>query len=129
MDRTKTELLDRIGRLNAGGHPWVKLQRDGALIRREEREFTIQVDDVHGLRLTWFGLAKRQSIRTGLYQITERGVAFLRGALTVPAKILCKDGRVIRESEQRVRLQDVRGVILDKSYWDAYRLIQEPDTR
>jgi hypothetical protein len=121
MDRSKVEVLEGVARLNLAGHPWVKLQRDGRLIHPDDRESTIQCDDVHGTRLMWFGLLRRKAIRTGLYQVTGDGLRFLQGRHRVPAEILCRDGIVIVEHPEELQhIGEVRNVILDREYWNAY---------
>jgi hypothetical protein len=125
MDFSKVTLLEQIGRLNRK-HKWVKVQRDHNLIKNEEREFTIQCDDVHALRLTWFGLAERKEKRSGFYRITADGINFLKGTFRVPAEILCKDGEVIKRSAKMVTVYQIRKVVLDKEYWDNYPQIQSP---
>ena len=120
MDRSKIAVLDQVAKLNDAGHPWVKLQRDHKLIKQEERSFTIQCDDVHALRLTWFGLLERQAIRTGLYRATRRGLLFLQGQVTVPSVIYCRDGKVFSTSEDSVYIGNVKNVVFDKAYWDSY---------
>lgn len=120
MCRKKCEVLRTLARLNKEGHEWVKAQRDSSIIRANEEDSTIQIDDVHALRLTWFGLLRRKACRTGLYQITDKGKAFLKGQAHVPAKIWCKEGRVLRATEETVTVHHVIGTHLDKKYWDDY---------
>ena len=120
MDRNKVALLEKIAKLNNEGHTWVKVQRDHKLIRKEERGFTIQCDDVHALRLTWFGLLERQAIRTGLYRATRTGLLFLQGQATVPSIIYCRDGQVGRTSEKPIYIDAVEHVVFDKPYWNSY---------
>lgn len=119
IDKAKVDLLDRIAKLNAR-HPWVKVQRDGRLIPVEERDFSIQCDDVHALRLTWFELLERKERRSGLYRVTPQGYRFLQGKWKVPAVIMCRDGVVVEASIEEVSVDDVSGVVLDKHYWDTY---------
>lgn len=125
MDRTKANLLMQVARLNLE-HEWVKVQRDGRLIPFEERSWSIQCDDVHALRLTWFGLLERKEFRSGLYKVTSAGIAFLRGWISIPAHIYCKDGIVIERSKDLMSVDQVRGIILDKPYWDNYAMEQKP---
>jgi len=120
MDASKVDILERVARMNIAGHEWVKLQRDGHLIHPDARDWSIQCDDVHGLRLMWFGLMVRKRIKTGLYRVTADGLRFLRGEHRVPKKILCKGGDVIERSDELVDVASVRNVILDRAYWDAY---------
>jgi len=120
MDAAKVKLLREIARRNAKGFCWIKVQRDGTLISFEERPYTIQCDDVHALRLSWFGLVEKKGRRLGEYRVNEAGKAFLEGKKSVPAKIWCRDGKVFEESTDKVYIQDVKNVILDKEYWDSY---------
>jgi hypothetical protein len=119
MDRAKVQLLEQVAKLNRKGVEWVKVQRDGNLIRAEEAEYTIQCDDVHALRLCWFRLLRRKAKRSGLYQVTNEGFAFLCGTFTVPKKIHCLRGKVVDFSHECVHVHDVRDVVYDKSYWAA----------
>ncbi len=122
MDSSKVAILEKIGRLNFASVPWVKVQRDGALIKEAEKATTIQCDDVHALRLHWFGLLEKRGPRTGEYCITAAGVRFLRGEQPVNAWIECLRGKVVSRSENGVTIDQVKDVILDKAYWDAYSL-------
>ena len=78
----------------------------------------------HASRLVWFGLAEHGAVRSGKYKITPEGVSFLAGLHTVPAVIYCKDGEVVETTDKKVGIRDVRGVVLDKEYWDNYSQIQ-----
>jgi hypothetical protein len=42
----------------------------------------------------------------------------------VPAIIYCKDGEVVESTDKKVGIRDVRGIILDKDYWDNYSQMQ-----
>lgn len=119
MDRTKLELLAQIARINLK-HRWVKLQRDGNLITEECKGSTIQCDDVHGRRLLWFGLLNEKGPRTGEYRVTLKAIYFLAGRTTVPARIWCSNGRVIRSTDEGIRADAIKNVTLDKDYWDKY---------
>ena len=70
--------------------------------------------------LCWFGLMDNQGPRTGAYRVNERGFRFLRGNLSVPAKIWCRNAVVVESSEREVTINEVKDVILDKAYWDDY---------
>lgn len=120
MDFAKVKVLDQIARLNRAGEPWIKLQRDGNLIADDAKGRTIQCDDVHGLRLKWFGLVDSKGHRTGEYRCNGNGYLFLAGRLPVPVTIWCKDGEVVRKSLEMAYVQNVKDVILDKAYWDGY---------
>jgi hypothetical protein len=125
MDFSKVRLLIQIATMNLK-YEWVKVQRDGNLIKFEERDRTIQVDDVHALRLTWFGLLERKAFRSGLYRVTTKGISFLGGYSFVPAQILCRNGVVVERADELVSIGEVKGVVLDKAYWDDYAAIQKP---
>lgn len=118
MDYSKWVVLCRIAELNRQGVEWVKVQRDGDLIKDAAEE--VQSDDVHALRMTWFGLLERQAIRTGLYRLTSRGWAFLAGTHRVPATIVTHLGKVLWESAELVSVREIKGVVLDRSYWTRY---------
>jgi len=129
MDRRKVEVLEAIAKLNSAGIVWVKVQRDGNLIRPEDQETTIQTDDVHALRLVWFGLLMSKGKRTGMYRATPAGFDFLGGRHSVPRKIYCRDGKMETSERTLVYVHQVRGVIFDKAYWDSYHGIQLEDRR
>lgn len=118
MDATKVRLLDDIARLNIRGVRWVKVQRNPRLECDEGS--TIFTDDVHALRLKWFGLVETLAHRSGEYRPTADGFMFLAGRHHVPKTIWCKDGEVVRESPARVSVDQVKNVVCDKAYWDAY---------
>lgn len=124
MDKRKVWLLERIARLNASGIEWIKVQRDGNLIPREDRNKTIQCDDVHAMRLKWFGLCETKAFRSGEYKATPKGIRFLKGKESVPSKIWCREGEVVEVEEHRVHVHEIRGVIYDKTYWDSYAVLQ-----
>lgn len=127
MDRSKVEVLEAIALLNTSGTEWVKVQRDGTLIKPEARATTIQRDDVHALRLVWFGLLRSKGKRTGMYQTTQEGFSFLAGRRPVPRQIFCKDGKVESQSRGRVFIHQVRGVVFNKAYWESYWQFQLED--
>lgn len=124
MDLGKWRMLRALEDKRRVGVTWVKVQRDGNLIHPDDAEWTIQADDVHALRLTWFGLAKRRRRRTGEYQITMNGRRFLAGRHAVPARIWCREGSVIRSDAMTVRVDQIKRIILDRAYWDRYRQIE-----
>lgn len=122
MDRSKIEILKQIAQLNRT-YTWIKLQQDGRLISDEERPRTIQCDAVHGCRLFWFKLLDYKGPRTGMYRVNQRGLDFLRGNLTVPERIWCLGGQVERKSFDEVSIDQIKGVVLNKQYWDGYPTI------
>jgi len=119
MDASKVEVLRKIAELNLT-HEWVKVQQDAALIKDDEREFTIQRDAVHAGRLVWFGLLERKEPRSGYYKITDLGIRFLKGGYAVPAKIYVSKGEVLDRSPETVTINEIEKVILNKEYWDKY---------
>ncbi|MFB3077032.1 MAG: hypothetical protein ACE1Y4_03405 [Lysobacterales bacterium] len=120
MDRRKVEVLQEIARINARGHKWVKIQQDGSLIPLGDLEFTIQTDAVHPLRLKWFGLVQTKAPRTALYRVTRLGFQFLAGRLSVPSVILCRNGFVILQRRERVWINQIKNVVLNREYWSGY---------
>ena len=60
--------------------------------------------------------------------MNRAGLEYLRGRLAVPKKIYCRAGQVIEKSTEEVRVQDVKKVILDKTYWDNYDKLQKYPT-
>ena len=124
MDFSKVKVLEEFARL-CMRHEWVKNQRDPALV--VEGEPTILTDDVHVYRLCWFGLMETKERRSGLYKVTPLGLAFLAGVADIPERIWCKGGRVVQESPTRVKVGDVRNVILDRQFWDSYWMQQQEE--
>lgn len=118
LDKAKIEILLQIGEMNANGARWVKVQRDGRLIKKGEP--AIQCDAIHASRLYWFGMLDRYSKRDGLYRITDRGIAFLKGEITAPAAIYCREGKVEFRTKTRVKIDDVKDVVVNKTFWDSY---------
>jgi len=122
MDRSKVHLLIKIAKLNKAGHEWVKIQQDSSLIREHEQARTIQCDAVHANRLKWFGLIDLKEKRSGEYQINMNGIKFLKNEHSVPNLIWCKKGHVVKEGVVTVLLNQIKGTILNKEYWDNFPL-------
>jgi len=125
MDRSKVGVLEALASLMVQGCPWARVETGRAVIgiREDGEEIPYSTPyraDQHAMRLTWFGLVEHEKARSARYRITERGWDFLHGMAQVPAKILCRQGLVVFQSAERVRIDQVRGVKLDKAYWDAY---------
>lgn len=118
LDYSKCKVLERIAQVHARDVEWVKVQRDGNLMKDPLSE--VQADDVHALRLTWFGLLERKARRTGLYRLTPLGWKFLSGEGTAPDWITAQDGTVIQISRTLVKAAEIKGLILDRPYWDRY---------
>lgn len=128
MDKSKVKLLLRIFYLNETGIEWVKIQQDTSLIKKSEEERTIQCDAVHASRLKWFGLLDLKGKRSGEYKINEYGINFLQGKLSVPKRIWCSKGAVIERDSEKVFIGKVKGIALNKNYWDDYYLEQKTPT-
>ncbi|HKZ60553.1 MAG TPA: hypothetical protein VJ547_12020 [Candidatus Thermoplasmatota archaeon] len=124
MDKTKVRVLEAIARHNLVGAVWVKVLADPAAAGARAGTPHLVTDEVHVARLRWFGLVETSVRRSGLYRATPLGIAFLRGTASVPAKIWCREGKVADESPDRVFVRDVRGVLLDKTFWDGYPAVQ-----
>jgi hypothetical protein len=120
MCKQKVHLLQILYRAN----DWVFVQEgygvevDNKMIRAPYRA------RAHASRLVWFGLAEHGAVRSGKYRITPEGMKFLAGEFMVPEIIYCKDGDVVESTEKKVSIHDVKGVVLDKEYWDNYSQIQ-----
>ena len=124
MDYSKVKILKLVSRINQK-HEWVKIQQDSSLIKQDERDFTIQTDAVHASRLVWFGLLeRREHKRDGFVKITDKGKDFLKGVATVPSRIWVSKGQIKSIEEPHVTINQVKGVILDKEYWDHYVAIE-----
>tara|TARA_Y100000034_G_scaffold117749_1_gene157596 strand:+ start:38189 stop:38956 length:768 start_codon:yes stop_codon:yes gene_type:complete len=81
----------------------------------------IKESRVHTQRLKYFGLLDHEPGRKkGGYSINLAGNQFLEGFLKVPNVIWCRDGEVVKKSKELVGVEDVLGVILGESHWDAY---------
>ncbi len=121
MDRQKVRLLEDVAKLNSQGHEWLFLKEGEAIETADGKRIrTIYLARRQANTLCWFGLMDHQGPRTGGYRVNARGIRFLRGELLVPAKIWCRGGAVKEESEKEVAINEVKDVILDKSYWDNY---------
>ena len=125
MDKQKWRVLDDIAKLNLRGHEWVKVG-EGRRLFVDGRHVanTSYCAAVHCRRLKWFGLLESKGHRTGESKVTELGYDFLAGRASVPATIWCRDGRVWERTKGQVVVTDIKGVILDKEYWDCYATIQ-----
>jgi hypothetical protein len=125
MDYSKVKILKQVARLNEK-YPWVKIQQDSALIKKDEEDFTIQTDAVHASRLVWFGLLeRREHKRDGFVKITQKGRDFLKGNATVPSRIWVSKGEVRETEKPEITIDKVKGIVLDKEYWDHYVVIED----
>ena len=120
MCKQKVSLLQILHQAN----DWVLVQEgygveiQGNMLRAPYRA------RAHASRLVWFGLVEHGPVRSGKYRITLEGHKFLAGLHTVPAVIYCKDGEVVESSDKKVGIREVKGVVLDKEYWDNYSQLQ-----
>ena len=120
MDASKVQLLEYLGKaMNSGDHEdgWVEIKA-GRIGRFRGDE------QVHAMRLEWFGLVEHGPRRSGLYRITKSGMDFLRGQGDVSSVIWCQEGRVVDQDTTMVTISSVKNVVLDKAYWDSYPSIQ-----
>lgn len=125
MDKQKVRVLEDLAKYDAEGVEWVAVKHGHELLGEDVRRRTAYRASEHASRLKWFGLVDHRGHRTGDYRINARGWRFLRKGASVPAKILVRGGRVVERSLERARLRDVKGVVLDKEYWDNYGSVQE----
>lgn len=122
MDASKVDTLGKIAQLMACGNEWARVERGSLMIglATGDRRSTDYCAAEHAMRASWFGLTERSAPRQTNWRVTPLGFQFLHGQIEVPAKILCRKARTVYTSRETVRLSDVRGVKLDKAYWDAY---------
>jgi len=123
MDFSKVKLLQQIAEINKR-YNWVKIQQDSNLIKEAEKEYTIQTDAVHATRLVWFRLLDKKDNRSGFVKINQRGIEFLKGKLKIPSRIWVSKGELKEEEITLVSVYEIKGVILDKNYWDHYPSIE-----
>jgi len=80
------------------------------------------------LRLVWFGLVEHdENNRSGMYRVTQNGLAFLQNNHTVPRVVWCRDGKVVDQDSEMIGINSVKNVVLDKAYWDSYWMLQQPE--
>ncbi len=122
--KAKLAVLRVLADCHRAGHVWVRVEA-GRKVKVGGDVFEVPYRAAeHAMRLVWFGLARHHGPRTGEYRITPEGREFLAGTLAVPRVIYCRDGRVRERSGDLVTVRDVRGVVLDKAYWDNYAEVQ-----
>lgn len=125
MDKAKVGMLEILAKAHHQKEPWVKVQHGYGAQTSAGMTRAPYRAEAHASRLAWFGLAEHDGERrSGMYRITPNGMAFLFGHISVPLTIYCKDGIVVEKTEERVTIGQIRGVILDKDYWDRYPSIQ-----
>ena len=124
MDKHKAETLEMMGKAALQGDEWIQAQAgSGMLVGGVMLRAPYRVQ-AHVSRLVWFGLAEHGPHRSGKYKITPAGIGFLRGLVSVPAIIHCRDGVVYTRSDRQVFISDINNVVLDKKYWDDYWKVQ-----
>jgi len=125
MDAQKVRVLELLAMSSIEGNQWVKAREGGSVEIAGTRRRAPYLARVHCNRLMWFGLVRHDDERrSGRYSCTPLGLQFLLGKARVPARIYCKDGRVVTISTDTVSVDQVRNVVLDKAYWDNYAALQ-----
>lgn len=122
MCRQKVSALELLAKARAVGEGWCRCEHGRGLRVEETGEWLhapYRVSE-HAARLDWYGLAERRGRREGLFRVTGLGVKFLRDEIRVPERILCRAGKVRHVSIETVSVTEVRGVELDRAYWDRY---------
>jgi hypothetical protein len=121
MDKAKIRVFDAMARIDG----WVFMAHDKS-VKKGDQEFPTLLDSrVHAQRLYAFGLVDYMGKRTGTYKVNEKGIAFLCGKTTVPEVIWLRRSpeggfRVEEVSSTLISVNEARGVVLDREYWDAY---------
>ena len=101
---------------------WVRVEAGRGLRGSDTGKWksTMYRAEQHAARLKWFGLLEHGSEpRVPSYRVTLNGLNFLRGRITVPQKILCREGVVMYVSQERVHISSEKETF-DKAYWDSY---------
>lgn len=130
MDAAKLAVLDCMGRLHGrvvssylpGPVPeafqWIRVDEgwdiycDKFIIRSPEYRV-----GAHVQRLAYFGLVDHIGPRRALYRVNAAGYGFLRGLVSVPFKIWCRDGEVLERTKETITAPQI-DFRLDKHYWD-----------
>ncbi len=120
MCKNKVRMLEFLAKAN----DWVFVEAGrGAIVEGQIAKAPYRAQ-AHCSVLTWFGLAEHGERRSGMYRITEDGIKFLRNEHLVPRVIWSRDGKVVERDTTVVGIESIRGVVLDKEYWDNYSLVQ-----
>lgn len=121
----KWRVLDAMAGIHQKGNAWVKVE-EGRELSFGEEGFALVAYRAgqHVARLKWFGLVDHKGRRTAMYRVNRQGFLFLAGKLSVPETIWCRDGAVEDCSTERTFVSEVKGVTLDKAYWDRYSQYQ-----
>ena len=126
IDRQKLHvLLDLWKARQDGGDCWCKMYEgeymevllpSGVISKRR----TAYLARTHAMRLAWFGLTEWRGPRTGEWRISPVGLTFLQGQTDMPRTLWCRDGAVVKVSEERCTIREAYQLLLDKEYWDRY---------
>lgn len=122
LSKAAVRVLMDCAHLHRLGCEWVRIEAGTKMVGEGRRKplNTAYRAGAHAVYLTWFRLMESQGHRTGLWKVNERGHRFLRREARAPAKILCRNGATLYASDETISIEDVRGVVLDKDYWDRY---------
>lgn len=120
IDRQKVWTLELLAKAKHFGDEWLRLDLQAHVTIKGEFTPAPYLAIMHAKRLAWFGLAEVGEHRSGFYRITDYGLQFLLGKATVPEVIYCRKGVVVERDSNQVAVSMVKGVILDKLYWDNY---------
>lgn len=120
MCKNKVRMLEFL--FKAGDWVFVEAGR-GAVVNGQVSRAPYRAQ-AHCSVLVWFGLAEHGERRSGMYRITEDGIKFLTNLHRVPKVIWSRDGKVVERDTVMVGIESIRGVVLDKEYWDNYPLVQ-----
>jgi hypothetical protein len=118
----KVHLVTKVARLNLTNE-WVRIEAGDRIIGDTTRT-VVKVDyraDQHAYRMKWLGLLRKLVHRSALWQIRPEAIEFLRGELSIPAKVLVNHGNVYYASEEQMFVGEC-GNKLDRAYWDNYRM-------
>lgn len=120
MDKSKVRVLRDMARLQTD-NLWIRVEGGRGLQGQVTGKWIRSSYDSATLanRLNWYGLIDQQKYRAANWRVNINGFMFLRGRLSVPAKILCRHGTVIYASKEMTFITDIRETF-DKSYWDQY---------
>lgn len=118
----KVHLVSMIGRLNKTNE-WVRVESGNRIIGTTTGQVVLVKyrADQHAYRMKWLGLLRKLTHRNARWQIRPEAIAFLRGELSIPAKVLENHGTVYYASEEQIFVSDCKNV-LDRTYWDNYRM-------
>lgn len=124
MDKAKIRMLMSIAILRSSGIDWVRVKAGDTIITPSGTVLkTVERASAQATYLKWFRLLASRGSRSGEYEITQRGIEFLKGQTTVPEKIWCREGLVVYESQDHISIDQV-DVEYNKLYWDQYSDVQ-----